>query len=252
VLSPADTVALAAAGVVAGLIGTAGGITSLLSYGVLVWLGLPPRGASVANTIALAACLPGSMLTSRTELRGAGRWLGRWAGVAVVGGLAGAALLLSTPPGDFGRVVAPLLVVASLTLVVQPRADRWLARRAGDRAVALMLPPGLVLLSVYNGYFGAGSGVLMLTLLLLTVDRSFVRANALKNVLGGIATVVPAVAFVMVTSVDWSAVVPLAAGLFAGSLLGPPTARHLPAGLLRALVALTGVALAVQLWLDHG
>jgi hypothetical protein len=35
-----------------------------------------------------------------------------------------------------------------------------------------------------------------------------------------------------------------------GSLAGPWVARRLPPGVLRWLVALTGLALAVHLWLD--
>jgi uncharacterized membrane protein YfcA len=53
----------------------------------------------------------------------------------------------------------------------------------------------------------------------------------------------------VLTRVDWAAVAALAAGLFAGSLIGPGVARRLPPGVLRWLVALTGLALAVRLWL---
>ena len=35
-----------------------------------------------------------------------------------------------------------------------------------------------------------------------------------------------------------------------GSLAGPWVARRLPPGVLRWLVALTGLALAIRLWLD--
>jgi uncharacterized membrane protein YfcA len=105
-------------------------------------------------------------------------------------------------------------------------------------------------LSVYNGYFGAGSGVLLLALLLLTTDPVMARANALKNMVVGAATITSAVLFAVLTRVDWSAVAALAAGLFCGSLAGPWVARRLPPGVLRWLVALTGLALAIRLWLD--
>jgi uncharacterized protein len=48
--------------------------------------------------------------------------------------------------------------------------------------------------------------------------------------------------------VDWSAVLPLAAGMLAGSAIGPVVARHLHPGLLRWLVSLVGLGLAVGLW----
>ena len=103
---------------------------------------------------------------------------------------------------------------------------------------------------MYNGYFGAGSGVLLLALLLLTAEPALVFANALKNMLVGAATITSAVLFAVFAHVDWSAVAPLAAGTFAGSLIGPRVARRLPPALLRWLVALTGLALAARLWID--
>ena len=64
----------------------------------------------------------------------------------------------------------------------------------------------------------------------------------------GAASVVSAVTFIVFTSVDWAAVLPLAAGMFVGSTLGPRIARRLPSGVLRWLVAMIGIGLAVWLW----
>jgi uncharacterized membrane protein YfcA len=148
--------------------------------------------------------------------------------------------------------VVPFLVAAgSLALLFQP----WLAARpawqnGAGRGRALLLPAGLLTLSIYNGYFGAGSGVLLLALLLLTTDPHLATANALKNMMVGAATITSAVLFAVLTRVDWAAVAALALGLFAGSLVGPWVARRLPPAVLRWLVALSGLALAVRLWLD--
>jgi uncharacterized protein len=242
---------LAAAGALAGLVGTAGGITSLVSYPALLLAGIAPLQANVANIVALVACWPGSALASRPELAGKGAWLRRWGVVAALGGTAGSVLLLVTPAGVFGQVVPFLVVIGSLALLLQPRIAAWQARReAPGRGSLLLLPVGLFALSVYNGYFGAGSGVLLLALLLLSAEPSLVSANALKNMLVGAATITSAVLFALFAHVDWTAVAPLAAGTFLGSLAGPRVARRLPPGLLRWLVALTGLALAVRLWLD--
>jgi hypothetical protein len=250
-VSPVDRVLfLAAAGVVGGLVGTAGGITSLVSYPALLLAGIAPLQANIANLVALVACWPGSAISSQPELRGHGPWLRRWGIVAAAGGAAGSVLLLVTPPGVFSRVVPFLVAAGSLALLCQP----WLAARPSWRADAgwgrLLLPCGLVVLSCYNGYFGAGSGVLLLALLLLTADPRLPTANALKNMVLGAATITSAVLFTVLTRVDWAAVAPLALGLFAGSLAGPLVARRLPPAVLRWLVALTGLALAVHLWLD--
>jgi uncharacterized membrane protein YfcA len=92
--------------------------------------------------------------------------------------------------------------------------------------------------------------VLTLSLLLLTADSQLTRANALKNMLVGAASIASAVTFVILARVDWAVVAPLAAGMLAGSTLGPRVARRMPPGLLRWLVALMGLGFAIRLWVS--
>ncbi|GAA1143336.1 hypothetical protein F4556_005831 [Kitasatospora gansuensis] len=244
---------LAAAGLLGGVVGTAGGITSLITYPALLAVGLPALSASVTNMVALVASWPGAALASRPELADQGRWLRSWVPLSALGGAAGSALVLVTPPGVFARVVPVLVAVGSLALFAQPRLaalhQRRQSRRApGARGVAL--PLGLITMSVYNGYFGAGSGVMVLALLLITTEPRLATANALKNMVLGAATLVSAGAFAVFGPVDWWAVLPLGLGAFVGSTLGPLVARRLPPALLRRLVALIGIGLAMQLWLN--
>ncbi len=242
-----DYLFIAAAGVAAGIIGTAGGITSLVSYPALLAAGIPAFPANVANIVALAACCPGSALASRPELDGRASWLSRWALPAAAGGAAGAVLFLTTPSQAFARVVPFLIAAGSLALLLQPKISALRDHDASSRGPALLT--GLIAVSAYSGYFGAGSGVMTLALLLITADPHLARANALKNVLIGVATIASAVLLIFAEPVVWAAVIPLGAGLFAGSLIGPRVARRLPAAVLRWLVALLGLALAVKLWL---
>jgi uncharacterized protein len=86
-------------------------------------------------------------------------------------------------------------------------------------------------------------------MLLALVDDRVPQANAGKNMLLGASGVASAAIFVVVSPVDWTVVVPLAAGLFAGSLVGPVLVRRLPPSIVRWGVALRGFGLAVQLWL---
>jgi uncharacterized membrane protein YfcA len=248
VIAVAEDALLVAAGVLAGIVGTAGGITSLISYPALLLVGIPALPATVANTVAIVACWPGSAAASRPELRGQGPWLRRWIPVAAAGSTGGSVLLVVTPAGLFGRVVPFLIAAGSLALLLQPRITAGV-RGTGRRGTGLLLAAGVLALSFYNGYFGAGAGVLTLSLLLLTVDSQLTRANALKNMLVGAASIAAAVTFVILARVDWAVVAPLAAGMLAGSTLGPRIARRMPPGLLRWLVALMGLGFAVRLWI---
>jgi uncharacterized protein len=248
VIPPADDALLLAAGVLAGAAGSAGGITSLISYPALLAVGIPPLPANVTQAIAFVACLPGSAMGSRPELRGQWPWIRQWAVVAAAGGAAGAALLLLTPGHVFGRIVPFLLAFASVALLLQPRLSTWREGRVGgsDR---YLLPCALFAVSVYDGYFGAGSGIMVLTLLLLMVDQDLLRANALKNVFLGVSDTVAAVGLAVFGPVRWTAALPLAVGLLAGSLVGPSATRRIPPNLLRVLVACAGMGLAIRLWI---
>ena len=245
-----DVVILVAAGVLAGTVGTAGAITSLVSYPALLAVGIAPLPAGIANIVAVAATWPGSALASRRELAGHGGWLVRFAPVAAFGGAIGTALLLRTSASAFDRIVPFLVAAGSLALLASPRLTR--ARRGRGQVAPHRLAVGVLLVSLYNGYFGAGAGVMLLALCLICVDDRLPTANALKNMLVGAATITAAIGLVIFGSIAWRAVVPLGAGLLVGGALGPAVARRIPAAVLRPLVAAVGLGLAVQLWFSHG
>ena len=160
-------------------------------------------------------------------------------------------LLLCTPSHVFARVVPFLVAIGSLALLLEPRLRARRERRAtGNQALALT--GGLVPLSFYNGYFGAGSGVMTLTLLLVLVDGNLAGANALKNMIIGAGVLVSATIFVLFGPVLWSAALPLGLGMLAGSRVGPTVARRLPPDLLRWLIVLLGMGLAVDLFVHPG
>jgi uncharacterized protein len=247
----ADDGLLLVAGTLAGAVGSAGGITSLISYPALLAIGIPPLPANVTQAVAFVTCLPGSALGSRPELQGQGPWLRRWAPLTAAGGAAGVALLLCTPGHVFSRIVPFLLVMAAVALLAQPRISTWREEHHG-KGRQVLLPCGLFAVSVYGGYFGAGSGVMVLALLLVTVDSRLARANALKNVILGIADGVAAIGFAVFGPVRWYAAIPMAIGLLVGSRIGPSFTRRIPGNILRVLVACAGLGLAIRLWIVPG
>jgi uncharacterized membrane protein YfcA len=199
----------------------------------------------MTNSVALTTIWPGSAVSSREELRGWGGWIKKWSPAVAVAGAAGAALLLITPAGTFGRVVPFLVAFASIGLLLQP----WVAALPrSDRSNRIIVGVGLFAVSVYGGYFGAGTGVMVLTLLLCTVTSNLPRANALKNTILGVADVFAAAGFALFGPVRWWATLWLGLGLLLGSMLGPHVTRRVPSTALRVVVALAGIGLAVDLW----
>lgn len=252
-VTPLSFLTLVLAGIGGGLSGSIAGLASLVTFPALLAVGLPPVAANVTNTVGLVFTGVGSFLGSRTELRGQGRWLLRVAPVAVVGGLLGAALLLTTPAEGFEKLVPFLLGIASLTILLprgraaRPPHEQGSPSVRRSRAAFALQSVALFLITVYGGYFGAAAGVLLLALLLRTRDADLPRANAAKNAILAVANSVAAVVFVVVAPVDWGAAVPLGIGCLIGSRIGPVVVRSVPVRPLRYLIGAAGMALAITL-----
>jgi uncharacterized membrane protein YfcA len=251
-MSAVEFALLVLAGIGAGLVGSVAGLASLISYPALLAVGVPPLTANMTNTVAMVFQGVGSISASRPELNGQGRRVLRLVTASVLGGAAGAALLLSTPSSAFERIVPVLIAAASAAILVQ-RPPRELAvegaRRHPDRAHddPRWLPLGTFAVAIYGGYFGAAAGVMLLAMLLLGTGEGLPRSNAMRNVVLALANSVAAVAFIVLAPVAWSAVLPLAIGLFAGSRVGPWVVRRAPQTALRRVIAVAGFGLAVHL-----
>lgn len=247
---PGTLLLLLVAGVGAGITGSTAGLASLISYPALLAIGLPPVTANVTNTVALIGSSIGSVSGSRVELRGQGRDIRRYVGIAVVAGALGATLLLLGPAGTFEGLVPYLIASASVLLLLSPKLR---AIRAGSSAApgsrGALVPVGLFFTCAYGGYFGAAAGVMILALLLFATDLGLPAANALKNLLLGIANAVAAVGFLIFADVRLAAVVPLGLGCVVGGRIGPAIVRRVPPGVLRSAIAVAGLGLAVKLWL---
>jgi uncharacterized membrane protein YfcA len=243
-----EVLLLFAAGVGGGLAGSIAGLASVSTYPALLLVGLSPVTANVTNTIALVFNGIGSVLGSRPELTGQGHVLKRLLPVAVAGGAAGAALLLTIPAQGFEHVLPILLALSAIVIALPHRPEA--GARSRSTAQVLLEAVAIFAICVYGGFFGAAAGVLMLAMFLHTGSDSLAHANAIKNVVLGVANCVAAVGFIIFTPIDWAAAVPLGIGCLLGSRLGPVVVRHAPATPIRMVIAVAGLALAVKLGLD--
>jgi uncharacterized membrane protein YfcA len=247
-VSAADFVLLLLAGIGGGLCGTIAGLASLATYPALLAVGLSPISANVTNTVALVFTGVGSVLSSRPELTGQGPRIRRLAPMAVIGGIVGAVLLLSTPAEGFEKIVPALIGLASLTILIPRRPPpEGHEVRPPSSGAGVAESVGLALICIYGGYFGAAAGVLILAMLLRTTHDTLPRANALKNALLGFANGIAALLFAFLAPVDWWAVLPMSIGCLIGAWLGPKVVRWAPVVLLRWLIGAAGLGLAIHL-----
>jgi uncharacterized membrane protein YfcA len=243
-----EAVAVFVAGIAAGTINTIVGSGTLVTFPTLLAVGYPPVLANVSNTVGL---VPGSLsgaLGYRHELRGQGSRLIRLGVASLLGGVAGALLLLSLPATAFDAIVPVLIGLGCVLVVVQPWVSRRVRPRAASPSHGSVLVWFLVFLAgVYGGYFGAAQGVLLIAILGLGLSESLQRINAAKNILALLVNAVAAVVFIAVADVSWAAAGLVAAGSVIGGQLGATVGRRLPAPVLRGFVAIVGVVAIVML-----
>ena len=241
-----EIAAVLLAGVAAGTINTVVGSGTLITFPTLLALGVPPVTANVSNTVGL---VPGSLSGAvgyRRELAGQRSRLLRLASASVLGGIAGAVLLLVLPSSAFDAIVPVLIGIGVLLVVTGPAIQRRVAARHEARGGipdhgAAWVWPAVAGAGVYGGYFGAAQGVLLMAILGIGVDDDLQRHNATKNVLALLVNFVAAIVFIGVADVDWPIAGLIAVGSVVGGQIGAGVGRRLPAALLRAVIVVVGV-----------
>jgi uncharacterized membrane protein YfcA len=242
-----EALVLVGAGTLGGIFSTVVSIASLVSYPVLLALGVPPLSANMTNTVSLVLTGAGSVAGSRPELAAQGRPVARFGAVTAAGGIAGAVVLLIAPARTFTLVAPVLIGGASVLLLVQPRLAGLMPAAEDGRRPGWVSWAALFLVAVYVGYFGAAAGVMLLVVLSTMLAEPLVKVNAVKNAVSGAANLMAALCFAVFGTVRWALAGPLATGFLIGGWVGPKIARRVPAGMLRVVVSLCGVGLAVQL-----
>ncbi|MCX2927734.1 sulfite exporter TauE/SafE family protein [Streptomyces sp. NEAU-W12] len=254
-LSIWEALAVFAAGIGAGAINTIVGSGTLITFPVLLATGLPPVTATVSNALGL---IPGSVsgaIGYRAELRGQRPLVLRLGAAAAVGGLAGAMLLLTLPATAFETIVPVLVALALVLVVLQPRISARVQRRRARTGTAAradggpVLFGGLLLASVYGGYFAAAQGIVYLSLMGMLLDDTLQRLNAVKNVLSAVVNSIAALFFLFVADFEWTAVLLIAVGSAIGGQVGAKVGRRLSPRLLRTFVVVVGTLAIVQLLL---
>ena len=244
-----EAIAIFAAGVAAGTINSVVGSGTLLTFPVLLAFGYAPVVANVSNTVGLVPGNASGAVGYRRELAGQRARAIPLMCMSLVGAGGGAVLLLTLPASAFKAIVPVFIGVALILIVFQSRIAKWLEARGSsvtDRPGPLA-SAGILAAGVYGGYFGAAQGILVLSILSLSVDDSLKRLNALKVVLVGIANLVSGLVFVFAAHVAWAAAGLIAGGSVIGGLLGARLGRRLPPEALRGLIVVVGIAAIVRL-----
>jgi uncharacterized protein len=267
-MTPLDLILAGGAGFVAGGVNALAGGGTLLSFPVLVALGLPAVSANVTNTVALSPGYLGGVLSQRGAMADQRQRIRRLAVASGIGGLAGSVLLLLTSDSAFRLLIPVLLFVATLLLASQDRVRS--ALRLGEPVADPVLVAGpaeadpadpvgtttspsdprwlvipVFVVSVYGGYFGAGLGIMLLAVLGMVLHDSLVRLNAIKQVLALVINATAAVIFLGSHKVYWIVALVMAVTSLLGGAVGGRLAGSIKPARLRIIVVIIGTAVSI-------
>ena len=248
-MSPAlGVLALLVAGFVSSVINTIAGGGSFLTLPLLIFLGLPAAEANGTNRLGIVfqnvAAVWGfhreRVLEWRTGLRAALP--------ATAASVLGAWLALQVGDREFRRILAFVMLAATLWTIAEPivsRANDGAPRRPRPRLALTMF----VVAGLYGGFVQAGVGFLLLAATTLS-GLDLVRGNAVKVLVVLLVTAVALALFAWDGKVRWMEGAALAAGSVAGSLVGVRLAVLKGERWLRWAVTVAILGFAVLLWVQ--
>jgi uncharacterized membrane protein YfcA len=263
-LAPWEYLATAAAGGAAGAINAIAGGGTLVSFSVLLGIGVPAVTANVTNTVALVPAYLAGSWGQRRDLTPQLHRARALAVAALVGGLAGSILLVTIPAGAFQKAAPYLILLACALLAGESRLRERLrparvsaseisdgARAAPRLSTATWTPAAVAAVfgaAVYGGFFGAGLGIMIMAVLGLFTTEQLLQVNALKQALSFLINLVAAGFFVIFGHVSWALVPAMAIAGVLGGLLGSRLVRIIKPAQLRRAVIIAGMAVSVALW----
>ncbi len=242
---------LIVASLIAGAMNAIAGGGSFLSFPAMLGVGVPPIEANATNTVALWPGQLTSLATLRDDIRLS--LLPVVLFTSLVGGFLGAWVLLHTRQVTFMHLIPWLLLTGSLIFGVSGRVSAWLRARSAQAVTEHHAEPHippiplfLALLPVcfYIGYFGAGGGFLIMTILALFGMENMHRLNAMKVVAACASNLCAIFTFIVSGRIIWHfCLIAMVAAAF-GGWIGARYTRRMNPEVMRAVVVITGIVIA--------
>lgn len=266
-----ESVFLFFAAFLAGTVNSVAGGGSFISFPALLFTGMAPIAANATNT---AAVWPGTMASAfayRNALTPeARRLILPLVVLGIIGGVLGARILLYTPQATFVRLIPWLLLGATLLFVFSGRITAWIRSRTGNNpdhapgnppaaSPARKTPPLLVALgllfelgiAMYIGYFGAGAGILFLSLLAILGLDNIHAMNGMKTLLVSVVNGVAIITFIVARVIVWPQALVMLVGAIAGGYGGAHFAQKMNPQHVRSIVIGVGFAMSIYFFIRY-
>jgi uncharacterized protein len=249
-VTPARVALLAGVALVAGTVDAIAGGGGLLTVPALLAAGLPPHLAVATNkgqsTFGSFAAL---VRFARGGLVGARRARVTFP-LGALGSLAGAALVLATPPAALRGIVVGLLAFAAVFVGLRRGPPPRLADAPRPRAGIGLAAAIALAIGAYDGFFGPGTGTFLIVAFVALLGDGVARASAEAKVVNFASNLAALALFAVRGAVVWRVALPMAMAQLAGGWLGAHLAVRRGDRLVRRVVVAVALVLAAKLAWD--
>jgi uncharacterized protein len=247
-LDTRQAIFLCAAGALGGAINAVAGGGSFVAFPALLFTGVPAVAANATNTLSLWVGVTASGGAYWKRLNISRRVLIPLVATSIIGGIAGAILLIHTPAQTFLKVLPWMLLGATLLFAFGKYFTRRTATSLSQDSSGAALTGASIFeffVSIYGGYFGGGVGIINLAMLSVLGMTDIHEMNALKVVLGVVINGVATMTFIASGAIVWPQAIVMTSGAVAGGYLAALYAQKLPQSYVRGFVLAVGSAMTV-------
>jgi uncharacterized membrane protein YfcA len=246
---------LFAAGFFGGVINSIAGGGSFITFPALLLVGVAPISANATNTFASCAGYLSGAYAFREDIYRHKSELPRLLAVSLIGGIAGAWLLLQTPESLFREAIPWLLLFATLLFIFGGRLNNALRQLASHRRHALSIGNFLLVMlllgvCVYGGFFNAGLGIIILSYLALAGYSNINAMNGLKLLISSMVSLIAIALFVYDGVIAWYEGTTVLVGTLMGGYVAAHVSRQLPQEYVRAFVIIASSGVTAFFFFD--
>ncbi len=245
-MSPLVVLALACASFTAGFVDAVAGGGGLITLPALLAAGIPAHAALATNKgqATFGAISSATSFWARGAIDRRRAPIGFACGV--LGSLLGAALVLRVPPGPLKPLVLVLLALAAFVVMWPRKAP---PPGAATRGVWATLPIALAM-GFYDGFFGPGTGSLLIVAFVVVYREALLSASANAKVVNLASNLAALSIFAWHGAVLWRVALPMAGANILGAATGARVAMRRGDGFVRVVVVIVVAALMAKVGWD--
>ncbi len=245
-----ESLLLISAAFLAGGLNSIAGGGSFLTFPALVYVGLPSVSANATSAVVVFPAYLSGTLGFIPELKSYGlKPLLTLVFISIIGGIAGALLLLVTPNDIFRTIVPYLLLFATALFAFGDKITSFLAARqlmsdTKNNILSLMV-------TTYGGYFNGGLGIILLSLFSVLGFKDLNLMNGLKNLLSFILSTASIITLSFADVIHWEWAVVMMISATVGGYVGALLARKMSKAFVKQFIVVVGVLMAVAFFVTN-